>query len=74
MELKFTATVFKDAEKVFTGSINEIKGVIAQGETLDEVKNELFKILRIKFEIERKKHLMQKSDKVTTEEYNFAPV
>ncbi len=71
MEIKLTATIFQDAKNLFTAQINEIRCVVAQGETLNEAKQELLKILRIKLELERKKQIAVHSENVTTEEYNF---
>lgn len=51
---KLTITIIKENKNAFTGWINEIKGVIAQGNTKKEVKKELLKILQIKFDIEIK--------------------
>jgi hypothetical protein len=46
IDIKVTANVHKDGERQFTGWVKEIRGVVAQGETLKEVGDELLKMLR----------------------------
>jgi len=57
-EIKFTATVESDEiyenKKIYTGWMNEISGVIAQGDSVEEVKNDLLKLLRIRLELNRR--------------------
>ncbi len=71
MKIKLTATIIQDDENLFTAWINEIRGVIAQGETMEGVKKSLFKLLRIKLELERKANTVKQAKNVTTEEYNL---
>lgn len=47
-----TATIVEDKENEFTGWVNEYKGVIAMGNSIEEVKKELIKVLSIKFRLE----------------------
>ena len=47
-----TAYIVEDNDLEFTGWIVEIRGVVAQGKTLKEVKSELIKMLKIKFFID----------------------
>jgi hypothetical protein len=46
IDIKVTANVYKDGERQFTGWVKEIRGVVAQGESLKEVGDELLKMLR----------------------------
>lgn len=57
----------------FTGWINEIDGVVAMGETHQEVREELLKILRIKWDMDREEKNKERktSDSVQTEELNL---
>jgi len=51
MEVKFTAQIVKDAENLYTGWMHEIKGVVAQGETIEEVEKDLLKLLKIRLKL-----------------------
>ena len=77
MVIKLTADIIEHPDAGYTGWFNEIKGIVAQGKTLEEVKTELFKLLRIKWEIERENQREngqshQTSESVTREEFNLA--
>jgi len=61
----------QEGEKCFTAWINEIRGVVAQGESMEEVKAELFKMLRIKFDLERKSNAVNNTQGLITEEFNL---
>ncbi len=71
LEIKLTANILQESENRFTAWINEIRGVVAQGESLDEAKKELFKMLRIKFDIEREENITKNTEGLITEEYNL---
>jgi len=71
LEIKLTANILQEGENCFTAWINEIRGVVAQGETLDEAKKELFKMLRIKLDIEREENITKNVEGLITEEYNL---
>lgn len=54
MELKLTADYIQEpGNNGYTGWINEIKGVIAHGDTIEEMKKELIAMLAIKFDVMR---------------------
>ena len=53
--MKLTATFVKEGEHGFTGWINEFSGVTAFGETIEKASDELLKVLKVKFEAERKR-------------------
>ena len=69
--LKLTAE-FTQEGGGFTGWIIEIKGVIAHGDTLEEMKSELLKLLQIKFEAERDRNLKSADGTKEETEFNFA--
>lgn len=58
--LKLTYELIEETPNQFVGWLNEIDGVIAQGESEQEVREELLKMLRIKWDVERK-HKVAKS-------------
>lgn len=60
MDLELTGDFIHNDESGYIGWIREIKGVVARGETLNEVKNELNKVLRTKLQLEN-----SKTEKVT---------
>lgn len=53
--MKLTATFVKEGEHGFTGWINEFAGVTAFGETIEIATDELLKVLKVKFEAERRR-------------------
>lgn len=68
MEFNLTAN-YQEHPLGFTGRCNEIKGIAAQGRTIKEVKVELLKLIRIKYEIvkaEIAKKPTTKDVKITT--------
>lgn len=71
-----TAYIVEDEDLGFTGWIVEIRGVVAQGKTLDEVKRELIKMLKIKFLINHEEATEDfnkfESENVHKEELNFS--
>lgn len=71
MELKLTANILEENKNCFVAWINEIKGVVAQGESIEEVKQELLKVLSIKLEIERKASKSINDENLITEEFNL---
>lgn len=71
MEITLTASIVKESENRFSAWINEIRGVVAQGESLEEVKSELFKMLRIKLDIERKESMNIHHDDVISETFTL---
>lgn len=71
MEITLTASILRESDTRFTAWINEIRGVVAQGESIEEVKRELFKMLKIKLEIERKDSLLKLHEGVISETYNL---
>lgn len=72
MALKLTYDTFKESDSRFTGWINEIDGVVAMGNSPEEVRDELLKILRLKWEIDRQDKKSHKSQlEVKTGELNF---
>jgi len=74
-DIKLTASILKEGEKAFTAWIQEIRGVVAQGESIEEVQEELFKMLRIKFEIERNEiSSSNDGDLITTQEYSLSQI
>lgn len=52
-ELRFTYTLFPDGDG-FTGRINEIHGITAQGKSEGEVKIGLIQMLNVHFALQRK--------------------
>jgi len=77
MEIKFTAVIESDeiekGKKIYTGWINEISNVIAQGETIKEVKIDLMKLLRIRLELNRRntKSASDQLENCTFVEFDF---
>lgn len=49
-----TATIIEEPPKIFTGYINEVKGCISQGDSIEEVKRDLLYIYWIKRSVEEK--------------------
>jgi predicted RNase H-like HicB family nuclease len=77
MKFKLTANFLQEADNVWTAWINEIRGVVAQGESLQEVRDELLRVFRVKLEVEReeqKKRMVSLCDNITTEEFNCCTV
>ena len=52
-QLKLTYDIVEDGPNRFVGWLNEVEGVVAQGITHEEVRDELLKVLRIKWDTER---------------------
>ncbi len=52
--IKLTYDLVQENENQFVGWLNEIDGVVAQGTSHSEVRDELLKLLQIKLEVERK--------------------
>lgn len=52
MVLPLTVNIVQCNNTFFTGWVEELNGIVAQGETLAEVQSELQKILRIKLRID----------------------
>lgn len=52
-----SATIEKNGG-VFTGWLDDIKGVIAQGNSIEEVKEDLIKLYQIKKEVEKKQRVI----------------
>ena len=73
MPIKLTYDIVEESSTKFVGWLNEIEGVIAQGESKEEVRSELIKVLRIKLEVERKDKASKKhvTNNTHTEELNF---
>ena len=71
MEITLTASFVKESDTRFCAWINEIRGVVAQGETMEEVKSELFKMLRIKLDIERKESISIHREDVISETFTL---
>ncbi|MEP7169103.1 MAG: hypothetical protein ABI855_06995 [Bacteroidota bacterium] len=70
--LKLTYELIEESPGNFTGWINEVEGVIAQGKTVQEVREELLKILRIKWEVERRERKTKpETCNTKTEELNL---
>ena len=53
--MKLSATFVKEGEHGFTGWVNEFSGVTAFGTTIEEATSELLKVLKVKFDAERKR-------------------
>jgi hypothetical protein len=49
-----TATIIEEPPKIFTGYINEVKGCVAQGESIEKVKEDLLHVYWIKRSVEEK--------------------
>lgn len=74
MEITLTATIIQEDKNSFTAWLNEIKGVIAQGDSIEDVKTELIKVLKIKFDIERKENAKMHIDGAITEELKYMAI
>ena len=72
--LKLTYDIIAESDNRFVGWLNEVDGVIAQGESHQEVRDELLKILRIKWDLERQDKAAKPRHEnyhATTEEFNL---
>jgi len=69
--LRLTYDIVEEGDGQYVGWFNEIDGVVAQGSSHKEVRDELLKVLRIKWDIEREEKASQPNvdrTSVTTEE------
>lgn len=48
-----SATIYKTG-RIYTGWLDDIKGIITQGNSIEEVKTELLELLQIKTEVENR--------------------
>lgn len=73
MKFKLTADIIQDPLSGFTAWIREIRGVVAHGDTIEEARDELFKALQIKLEMQERAFKSKLSDnkKIVTESFNF---
>ena len=74
MKITLTASILQESDNRFTAWIEEIRGVVAQGETLEEVKSELFKMLNIKLDIGRKENAKRSQVGLTSETIDLVAV
>ncbi len=70
MDLKLTITIVEIQGVCFTGWVDQIKGIIAQGNSNEEVIKELRKLLRIKLELSLG---IEKTNKVVAKTYTPRP-
>jgi predicted RNase H-like HicB family nuclease len=54
MVINLSATIYKTGN-IYTGWLDDIKGVISQGSSIEEVKDNLLKLLQIKKEVENRR-------------------
>ena len=52
MKVKLSISIFHDGDSIYVGWFDQVKGIVAQGKSNEEVKSELLKLLRIKFEVD----------------------
>lgn len=74
MEITLTASILQESDNRFTAWIEEIRGVVAQGETIEEAKSELFKMLNIKLDLGRKESAKKRQEGLTSETINLVAV
>lgn len=63
MELKLTVDYKEEPGIGFIGWCNEIKGIVAQGKTMEDVKEDLIELIIIKFEIAKREMPIHESSK-----------
>ncbi len=68
MELKLTVDFKEEPGVGFIGWCNEIKGIVAQGKTMEAVKQDLIELVIIKFEIAKREMPVSESSENTETE------